>query len=135
MLIDTLIVHWPAGNRQILTDLSANQNLSILEVTNVSNEAFALQEDVLSFDLFPSLITDSVDARMQVQNPLRLGQQQGHVYVYNILGQVLHQKPIQIPEGRSEVLLDIPSLNLASGVYYVLLQTDGNRLTQQMIIR
>lgn len=135
VLVDTLIVHWPAGNRQILTNLSANQTLSITEVTNISNASTTPQKELLSFEVFPNLITDSVAARIQVQNQSGLGLQEGQVFVYNILGQTLYQEALQVPRGRSELILDVPSMNLASGTYYVVLHLEGKQLSQQLIIR
>ena len=104
-------------------------------MTNISNETASSSPEFLSFDVFPNLITDSVAATIRIQNSRPSELQQAELSVFNILGQVLHQEPISIPQGLSDISLETQSLQLAPGVYYVVLYAEGKRLSRQLIVR
>ena len=127
--VDTLVVHWPAGNRQILTDISVNQRLEISEVINVGIEEPISLPAPFSFDIFPNPVSDTASARIKLHSP-ETGQ--GRVFIYNTLGQEVFRKTVGFNPGNSELILD--TYQFAPGVYYIIVQLDSQRTSKMMVV-
>ena len=128
--VDTLVIHWPAGNRQVLTDVGVNQRLAITEVINVHTETATPLPSSLSLDIFPNPVSDTAGARLRIQH---VAAGTGHVFVYNTLGQVVHQEGVPLHPGSNELVLD--TARFAPGVYHIVLQVESGRLGKQLVVR
>ncbi|MFK7847065.1 MAG: FG-GAP-like repeat-containing protein [Rhodothermales bacterium] len=133
-IVDTLVVHWPAGNRQFLTNVAVYQRINIAEVINTSTEAIPARAETISLDVFPNPASDTATVKIQVINNTRSGQQEGQLFLYNMMGQIVLKQSVQINPGISVMTFDIGAQNLAAGSYRVVLHVGGEQQTKNLIL-
>lgn len=133
--VDSLIIHWPAGNRQIFTDIDANQKLEVVEVININTEAAPIIESSISFEVYPNPVTDTAAAKIRLVNKESTAVKNGRLRLYTITGQEVFQRQIQIPPGTSVLSLDTTHRRLSAGVYQVVLEVDNKRFSHSLTHR
>ncbi len=133
-IVDNLVVHWPAGNRQFLTNVAVNQRMNITEVINTSTEEVPEKATKILLEVFPNPAPDTATARIRLKNNTRSGQQQGRLFLYNMMGQVVLKQSVQINTGTSVLSLDIASQSLAAGSYRIVLQVEDEQFSTNLIL-
>lgn len=132
--VDTLIISWPAGNRQIFTDVTPNQLVEVTEVINVGTTGESVLPPSISFDLYPNPGSDTATARLRLVNNLGNASTM-QLLVYNVAGQRVLQRSVLVPAGTSVMPLFKEAADLAAGVYHVVLASDQRRISRQLVHR
>ncbi len=136
--VDSLEVLWTGGNRrQIIYDLDVNQVLQIMEDTTLAllNDTTSMDTVVLintndltlqkpSMTVFPNPTKDVLNIAFQNNN------ENGILLLSNILGQTERR----IPVARYEEKIILSMEDIASGVYFVIFETDKERVVQKVVV-
>ncbi len=133
-VVDTLIVSWPAGNRQIFTNVDINQQLDITEVINVGTIDAPELPQAISFDVYPNPASDTATARLRLVNASGSTEVM-QLHVYNIAGQRVTQRSVAIPAGTTILPLFSESGLLAAGVYHVVLESEQGWFSKRFVYR
>lgn len=130
--VDTLIVHWPAGNRQIFTNVEADQKLDVIEAININKEPELPEIKKASLEVFPNPVMNPTIA--QVKWKAISKSHKGKLVVSNMLGQIVLQKRVTLNGEIQQYGLDIGALNLPAGVYVLTLKTGRELLSRQLVV-
>ncbi len=133
--IDSVVIHWPAGNKQVLTDLAINQYHKIEESGGTSVQIADIQApQTLSLaQNYPNPFNPTTTIRYELpENSDVL------LEVYNIAGQkVSTLVSAQQHAGRQEVAWngkDVRGNEMPSGVYLYRLRVNDSVLTKKMML-
>jgi hypothetical protein len=130
--VDSLIVHWPSGCTDIMTDLAAKQVVSVTEgSTGVGDDDrwhFALSMNA------PNPFTGETRIRYELPRPAPVS-----LTVYNISGQVVRRliESALRPAGPHEVRWngrDEENRSVSSGVYFYRLEAEGRVEARRMVL-
>ncbi len=127
--VDSLIISWPAGNRQILTNLTPNQLLSVTEVINIGREDTPDEASPFSIELYPNPTTDLTHTRIRITAP---ASSKAIMRVYNTMGQLVLQKEINLDRG--SLSFPPPETPLAAGVYHVIIQSSTHQQSARLVL-
>ncbi|MCI4670108.1 MAG: FG-GAP-like repeat-containing protein [Bacteroidia bacterium] len=105
-LIDSLVITWPDGEREIHVNLQVDQ---LFEATQLGNPA--------SIESFDQLVSRLVVRRNQIQLSLRDNTNLSLISVINVSGQLLYQKEIKAAQGKMNH--EINTQTWPSGIYVV----------------
>jgi hypothetical protein len=135
-VVDSLIIKWPSGGQQILTNVAPNQLLKIKEqsTTSVANEAVA--DAPVTYHLaanYPNPFNPETTIEYELGESGRV-----RLEIYNMLGQKIKTLVDQQQEsgvhrvvwqGRDEM-----NATVASGIYFYRIQSGDFRATRQMVL-
>jgi len=128
-IIDSLIIYWPSGIKQLIYGLPVNQYRTITEDTTLTNVDDKVIDKTYTYSLsqnYPNPFNPSTSIRFQIPNNNNV-----LLKVYDILGRevaLLVNEPKQ--PGEYEVEFNAVKYGLSSGVYlYRLVVSGANPLT------
>jgi len=129
--IDTLIIYWPSGNITTMTGVSTNQRIMVTETTdgelNASGNALQL-DDFTLFNCYPNPFNAFLNIKFTLTSPVHVD-----LSVYNIRGEKaagLVNAFLQSGEHSAQFTGE----KLASGQYFVRLQTDDEVITKKVVL-
>lgn len=125
-MADSIVIRFPSGKDTVLQNVSANQQLNVIEdVVSSVNE----QENVSDFtvECAPNPVRNTLRVTIRTQK-----QEQLHVRLTNILGKTV--KEYLIWPNAGSAYLDVATAELASDVYYLLISADKSQIVRQVVI-
>jgi hypothetical protein len=125
--VDSIIVYWPSGNIQKLTNVAANQTLLIDECTvGVIPQSLPL-EYVLEQN-FPNPFNPSttINYSLKKQTPVLIS-------VFDITGQFV-QSLINATQPAGKYSIQFDGSNLSSGIYFYKIQTEEFTAQKKMVL-
>ncbi len=133
--IDSLLIRWPAGTQQVLTNVLVNQKLTITEGTTTSNQNQLTSIPGLSMEVFPNPgAAEEVRVRLNFTASLATWGI-GTIALYDTLGQSMAQRELKLRKGETIVSIPKPGSRLAAGMYQVVLQIEDRTMTRTVMIR
>ena len=123
--IDSLVVLWPSGLRQSLYNVSAGQQITIIEgVTTGKPSIHPLNS--LQLEAFPN------PAHQQLTIYTESKRLEAELGLYNVFGTLVYQQ--NLVQGAQTIKLNLNELNLAAGVYLLSLKNESGQLSKKIII-
>ncbi len=131
-LVDSIIVSWPSGNTDVITNLVANQFVLITETgTSIGDDdrwSFALSGNA------PNPFARETRIRYELPSAARV-----HLAVYSVAGRKVRSLVDGEPRaaGRHEVRWegrDDTGASVAAGVYFYRLEAGGRTVTRRMVV-
>ncbi|MFN7115568.1 MAG: FG-GAP-like repeat-containing protein [Saprospiraceae bacterium] len=115
--VDSVIIDWTSGNRQVLTNVMANQQLFVLEANTTDVKENPLFQ---SFRIYPN----PFENQLYIEGTLITAISDITFTLIDTLGRVVFQEQVtNVPAGRFSHQLSVPSSQLAKGTYYLRLQS------------
>ncbi len=116
---DSVVVDWPGGGRQVLTDVPADQQIVVLETSATGVENPLVNENRIRVSPNPASENATLSARWKV-NINRL-----EIHLIDSLGRtILTENLRDLPAGEWAHQLDLKNHSLAPGSYFVRLAVD-----------
>lgn len=132
-LIDSLVVEWPAGGRDILTEVAADQQLELVESGMPTGlQPVSLSEVVVQISPNPiaapvdSLLLDIRNERSTVNGTVRL---------LDMQGKEIRQQAVRLEHGDQHLNLKLDHYELSPGVYQLQLIVDRKMLSRKIIVQ
>jgi hypothetical protein len=132
-IIDSLIVYWPSGIKQIIYNLPVHQYITIIEDSTLTNVEDEIANKNYSYSLsqnYPNPFNPSTNIKFQIPN-------NNHVMlkVFDILGRVvatLVNEPKQA--GEYEIEFNASKYGLTSGIYFYQLRSGTFTSTKKFVL-
>lgn len=116
-IIDSIVLFWQGGNRQILTQISANQFITIEEEAIISSINLPDERELVRLNCYPNPFhrSTTIDYRLPERSVVDL-------HIYDGLGKLVFQKafPERLP-GKQAFTWEAPE----NGIYFIRLKTDN----------
>ena len=123
--IDSLIITWIGGNRQVITGLPVNQFISIKEESLVSTSTSTIPSERIQLSSFPNPFKESTTIQYQLLRTSKVA-----ITIYDQLGRTIYH---QTEEEQLEGLHQIQWRAHQPGIYFIHLQTDNHILYKTII--
>lgn len=127
-MVDSLVVEWTSGNRQVLTNVAANQQLFVLE-TNTT----ALKESGLfqAFRIHPNPVKN----HLNIEGTLNSAISNVTIHLIDSLGRVAFTEQLSdLPAGHFSYSLNLQPRQLAKGMYYLRLSSGQQVMAYSVIL-
>lgn len=130
--VDSLIIQWPAGGTQILEGINSNQQMTIEE--DFANNATEqdLQKTV-SFEIYPNPVSHT-QSEIQISFQSTIAAE-GEILIADTLGRMILKKSVNFGIGKSELNFSLTDVQLASGIYQVVLQIGQERMSRKLVVK
>ena len=138
-VIDSIVIKWPSGIRQVLRNILVNQYLTIIEDSTLTN--VERSNENISFNLdqnYPNPFNPKTKIRFTIPD-VTLSQSKGDLFttlkVYDLLGReiaTLVNEPKQA--GEYEVEFDASKYDLTSGVYIYELRSGSFKSAKKFVL-
>ena len=126
-IVDSLIIRWPNGKKQFLTNLEVNKLHTIIEnTTTTTNET--LENEKITMLINPNPV--SRDSQIEVQINAEKASN-GVILVSNTNGKLIRQKETKIQVGENK---EIINQSLAKGTYIIILKANGVLVSRKLIV-
>lgn len=128
-LIDEVLVEWPAGTVDRLTNVPANQHLTIVEGSSAVTAESLRQSNTITLEAaYPNPVTTHATLAYNLPEPTSI-----RIVVTDLLGRTVHllQKRLVRP-GRHRVQINVA--DWAPGVYFYRLETPLARRTGHLVV-
>lgn len=125
--VDSLVIHWPNGLTERLSNIVPNQTLYLTEGLVTHHASIA--KNSIQFLAFPNPAQDQLNIHYHLPNP-----QTTSLEISNSIGQVLWQQEY-INQAAGEQQLSIPTTALSNGIYVIHLKTADQQLTHKIVIQ
>jgi hypothetical protein len=125
--VDSIIIEWPSGIKQYYTNVPSKQFFMIQEWL-----ANRVDDDILpiTFNVYPNPVYGTI--QLEAQFKTRVEELQ--LEIANDTGLTVYRALIAYPGVSWRYNLEISTLNLVPGIYYIKLLTDSQRVTKKIVI-
>ncbi len=136
LTVDTLLLQWPGGDTDTLSDFTANQYYTVVEnqgVLGISSSGTALPRELTLEQNFPNPFNPETTVRYHLS---RVSQR--IIIIYDLLGRVVKEMPaITQPAGSYAFRWDgrnSAGVPVVSGIYYLNIRTTNSQSTIPMLL-
>ncbi len=131
--VDSVLVQWPAGGDQVLTDIDIDQSILIEEsIVNSTNDA--AHANWIDLTILPNPVAEEEQqVLLEIKNQSNTSQ--GVINIFDSIGVKIMQREIALLSGieKQSILLD--KLKLAPGTYLLTLQIGAERIVKKILIQ
>lgn len=131
--VDTMYIDWPAIGRQIMTAVSLDQQLTVIEGgANSIDDEFAARK--INMKIFPNRISsDSESVWLEIEN--KKGHQAGELALFNLLGEKLWTQSVSVIRGKTTLAIPIGEQKLSAGIYHISLQLGEEKISKKLMVQ
>lgn len=125
--VDSLIIAWPSGNVEYMTNIAADQIVlkkeSIVSSVSDKKEKFGLS-------IFPNPVQSEMTLRAHVRDLLT----NINVEIVNDSGTIVHRTLVQAIDGKWEMTLAVDQLGLTPGLYFIRMYNHKADETKKFVV-
>ena len=130
LLVDSVLIDWPSGIQDVLTDVESNQLLHILE--DSANPIEENRPGSGSIQCFPNPAEHMCRIEIQL-SPESLGQMM-KLQLLSVLGKEVWRKHVSVNETPFQTNLDLQALAVSPGIYWLRASSEDGILTRKIMV-